>query len=118
MGHIIEDQACDYLRQKDYCIICRNYRSRYGEIDIVAGQRSVLVFVEVRYRKRGSLVTPQESVNRTKIHRLKLAIRDFLYKHSRIVQDYDSMRVDLICASEPKDSPSPGFTIIQGIIEF
>ena len=38
-GHIIgrkaETLACDYLREKDYRIICRNYRSTYGEIDIV-----------------------------------------------------------------------------------
>ena len=74
-GRIAEDQACDYLRQNDYRIICRNYRSRYGEIDIVAACGSVLVFAEVRYRRRHSLVPPQESVSRAKTQRLKLTMR-------------------------------------------
>ncbi|NLC16231.1 MAG: YraN family protein [Firmicutes bacterium] len=121
-GHIIgrkaETLACDYLREKDYRIICRNYRSTYGEIDIVAAQQSVLVFVEVRYKKRGSLLTPQESVSRAKVRRLKLAVRDFLYKHSGILRHYDCIRVDLVCASESGEPPSLEFNIVKGIIEF
>ncbi|HOA71238.1 MAG TPA: YraN family protein [Bacillota bacterium] len=117
-GYMVETEVCDYLLQRDYRILYRNYRCGYGEIDIVAGHGTTLVFVEVRYRRRGSLVTPQESVSKSKIHKLRLAIRDFLYKHSSIARDYHGIRVDLVCASRKHDLQPLEFSIIQGAIEF
>ncbi|HHY12079.1 MAG TPA: YraN family protein [Firmicutes bacterium] len=122
VGYVIEGYACDYLKRNKYRIICRNYRSRYGEIDIVATDESALVFVEVRYRRRGSLVTPEESVSRAKIRRLKLAVRDFLWKHSGMAGNHSSIRVDLCCVTDPGEASQEGgefdFKVIKGIIQF
>ena len=45
-----EDLAVSHLRALDYEIIARNYFSSYGEIDIIARQKSLLIFVEVKSR--------------------------------------------------------------------
>ena len=48
-GRLGEDAAADYLLKKGYAILCRNYHSRYGEIDIIAKKGSLLSFVAVSY---------------------------------------------------------------------
>ena len=49
IGKIGENKACEYLKNKGYRIIDRNYREKFGEIDIIAVSRDLtLVFVEVK----------------------------------------------------------------------
>ena len=50
LGELGETLACDELRRRGYAILERRYRTRYGEIDIVARHGDVLVFVEVKAR--------------------------------------------------------------------
>ena len=50
-GHWGEDAAVRYLKTRGYEILDRNYRSSWGEIDIIARQRDVLAFVEVKTAK-------------------------------------------------------------------
>ncbi len=72
-----EDIASSYLEAKGYTIIAQSYSSRYGEIDIVAERDSELVFAEVKLRKRGSLVSPEESV--TKAKQLRIIKTAYVY---------------------------------------
>ena len=65
-GKLGEDIAVDYLKNEGYRIIERNYRCVFGEIDIVATDRNVIVFVEVRSRKSAKYGSPQESVGLNK----------------------------------------------------
>lgn len=51
LGNWGEEQAVKLLVQKGYKILEKNYYTRYGEIDIIARQRSCLVFVEVKVRR-------------------------------------------------------------------
>lgn len=66
LGKAAEDDAERFLAEKGYKIIERNYRSRFGEIDIIARDGDVIVFVEVKARrndKKGSstsAVTPMK----------------------------------------------------------
>ena len=50
IGSEKERLACEYLEKKGYSIVTTNYWCRYAEIDIVAKEADVLVFVEVKYR--------------------------------------------------------------------
>jgi hypothetical protein len=50
LGHAGEDAACAELRRRGYTIVARRYRTRAGEIDIVARDGRTLVFVEVKAR--------------------------------------------------------------------
>ncbi|OXM84652.1 YraN family protein [Paenibacillus rigui] len=64
LGELGERLAAAYLEQNGYQIHGRNWRCRTGEIDIIAMEGKVLVFVEVRTRSgRSTFGTPQESVN-------------------------------------------------------
>ena len=65
-----EDLACDELRRRGYTILDRRFRTRCGELDIVARDAGVLVFVEVRARSSGRFGNAFESVTWQKRHRL------------------------------------------------
>ena len=76
LGRRGEDLAVRALTQKDYRILARRARSRLGEIDIVARDGDVLVFVEVKARRGRRFGTPLEAVDapkQKKLTRLALA---------------------------------------------
>ena len=55
-----EALAARYLQKKRYKIVATNYRSRFGEIDLIAADRKFLVFVEVKLRKSDQFVSARE----------------------------------------------------------
>ena len=66
-----ESQAAAYLRKKRYEILACNYRTRFGEIDLIAKTRRKVVFVEVKLRKSDSFGTAREFVGPQKQNRLR-----------------------------------------------
>lgn len=115
LGLEMETLACYYLEQQGYSVACRNFASKYGEIDIVALEGRTLVFVEVRYRRQGSLVGPEESLDARKKNKIRLAIRDFLASYNTVTS-YDGIRVDLCAVSGLP--PKLTFKVLKGIIDF
>ncbi len=69
-GMLGEDLACEELKRRGYQILVRRFRTRGGELDIIARDGAVLVFVEVRARSGGSFGTPFDSITWQKQHRL------------------------------------------------
>lgn len=61
-----EELAAEYLREKGYLILHRNYRIGQGEIDIIARDKSMVVFVEVKTRESTFLTDPLQLVPMTK----------------------------------------------------
>lgn len=61
-----EERAVAALKKIGYKIVERNYRSRYGEIDIIAEEQEYLVFVEVKRRNSGQFGASFQAVNTTK----------------------------------------------------
>lgn len=89
-----EDLACKFLKKDKYKILEKNYRSRQGEIDIVAEDRSgVLCFVEVKARSRKDYGLPIEAVTYSK--QKKLLATAFIYLESSKVKSKD-MRFDVV----------------------
>lgn len=79
IGRVGEAIAVDYLkREKGYRIIARNWVCKKDEIDIVAKEGEVVVFVEVRCRTRDSLVPVYYSVHERKKAALRRACKTFL----------------------------------------
>jgi putative endonuclease len=70
LGKLGEDLACEELQRRGYQILDRRFRTRCGELDIIARDGSELVFVEVRARSSGTFGTPFDSVTWQKQHRL------------------------------------------------
>lgn len=58
--------AARFLRDKGYTVISSNYRSRFGEIDIIALDGLYIVFVEVKARSQSSFIMPREAVTEDK----------------------------------------------------
>jgi putative endonuclease len=78
LGKHGEDLACRELRRRGYAVLARRYRTRWGEIDIVARDGDTLVFVEVKTRRMAGLGGPVAAVNLTKQRRLINMARSFL----------------------------------------
>ena len=70
LGEHGESIACDALEKLGYRIIQRRYRSRFGELDVVADEGGTVVFVEVKTKTDGSFSDPIESVTLQKQRRL------------------------------------------------
>ncbi len=66
IGKIGEEIAGKYLEENGYQIIERNYYCKLGEIDIIAKQKDIMVFVEVKTRKNINYGSPSEAVNKIK----------------------------------------------------
>ncbi len=78
-GKIGEDVACGYLQEKGLKLLKRNYRTPYGEIDLIMRDGNVLVFVEVKYRTSDHWGDPLESVNRRKQYKIQSVADHYLY---------------------------------------
>jgi putative endonuclease len=76
-----EKAAVKFLKKKGYRIIEKNYRNKSGEIDIVAEQDQVLVFVEVKSRAGGEYGEPLEAVTPHKQRKIGRVARGFVAQH-------------------------------------
>lgn len=70
--------AEEFLQRQGLILCCRNFHTRYGEIDRIFRDGDTLVFVEVRYRRRSHYGSAAESVNLRKQQRLRLAAEAYL----------------------------------------
>jgi len=78
VGRKAEDQAADYLIGEGYTVVTRRYKTRRGEIDIVAMEGEVLVFVEVKSRRAPGF-SPEEAMSQTKIDALQKAMTVYMF---------------------------------------
>lgn len=80
LGQWGEDAATAYLRGIGYAIIDRNWRTRTGELDIIAfdASRDAIVAVEVKTRRGNSLGTPEESITPRKLSRIRRLLAEWL----------------------------------------
>lgn len=77
-GYFGERTAAEYLRKKGYHIITTNYRSRFGEIDLIATKDNILAFVEVKTRRSASFASALEQVDIHKQRRLMATAQCYL----------------------------------------
>lgn len=73
VGAAYEEIASEYLKVRDYTILERNYRTPFGEIDILAKKDGVLVFCEVKYRSSQTCGSPFEAVDLRKQKKISRA---------------------------------------------
>ena len=78
LGKTGEDLACAELRRRGYAILARRHRTQYGEIDIVARDDDVIVFVEVKARAGGEYGDGAEAVTVWKQRRIGRMAVDYL----------------------------------------
>ena len=72
--------AADFLAEKGYTIVARNYRYRRGEIDLITEEGNTLVFVEVKLRQNTRFGTPETSVSPSQRSRINAVAEHYLYQ--------------------------------------
>jgi putative endonuclease len=82
LGSAGERMAAEFLRRKGYRILERNYRTPYGEIDLIARDKQEIIFIEVRTRRQEKFGTPTESLTRDKISHWERAASFYLQKEN------------------------------------
>ncbi|MFK4753817.1 YraN family protein [Oceanobacter antarcticus] len=94
MGQQIEAAAEQFLRGHGLEFEARNYYTRRGEIDLIFRHNNVLVFIEVRYRKRNSYGSGAETVTVSKQQKLRLAAEHYLQQ--QYAQPLPDCRFDVL----------------------
>lgn len=97
-----EDIAAAFLKGIGYVILTRNYRKRFGEIDIIAEDDTTLVFVEVKTRSTTAFGNPLEAVDGRKQRRMVRAALAYLSSQGRHGQ---SARFDVIAVQLQAQGP-------------
>ncbi|MBE6782272.1 MAG: YraN family protein [Ruminococcaceae bacterium] len=91
IGRIGEQMVADYLKTKGYIIFRQNYRTDFGEIDIIAESPDILLFVEVKTREENSLVAPADAVDKIKQEKILQTASRFL----KSAHHYGKYRFDI-----------------------
>lgn len=95
-----EDRAAQYLLEQGFTLVTRRWTTRGGEIDLVALDGEIIVFVEVRTRL-GAGGTPEESIDETKLRRMgraaevylaEMELKDPVIRFDLIAIDHDGIR--------------------------
>lgn len=98
-GKTAEDLACAELQRLGYAVLARRYRTRVGEIDIVARDGAVVVFVEVKARTDHAHGHPAEAVTGWKQRRIAAMAWDYL---TRRQLHHVPCRFDVVAISGPE----------------
>ena len=105
LGRWGEALAADHLRRAGYQLLAANWRSRFGEIDLIAADREYLCFVEVKLRKSTAFGGAGEFVDRRKQDKLRLTAELYLSRYpTRLQPRFDVIE---IYAPQGTDTKAP-----------
>src|SRR5689334_22518258 len=99
LGKQGEELAVEYLVQRGFSILQRNWRYSYCEIDIIALKNGMPHFVEVKTRCSTRYGMPEESVSKEKIRLLLKAIKAFMARH----EEYRDFHLDVLSIILPQN---------------
>ena len=102
LGQTGESLAAWYLKKNGYNIIEQNYRTPLGEIDIIAREKKIIVFVEVKSRRSNRFGNPKWAVTPQKQRKISRVALQYL-KSTR--QMNISARFDVVAVSSNRDEP-------------
>ena len=103
LGQFGEEQAARYLRRRFYTVLERNFRCRFGEIDLIARRGEILAFVEVKLRRDDRHGEAREFVTARKQQRLRAAAEYWLSLHETQLQP----RFDVVEVYAPRGADGP-----------
>lgn len=101
-GESAEQDACKFLIKNKLKLITKNYRCKFGEIDIIMLDKQSLVFVEVRYRSNSQYGSGAESITISKQKKLIKAASHYLQQNQKISRY--AARFDVISMSADTSS--------------
>lgn len=86
VGAAGESEARAYLEEKEYQILETNFRTSFGEIDLIVLKEEILIFVEVKTRKSKAFGLPREAVNFKKQQKYYRLAQAYLQRHPQLQQ--------------------------------
>ena len=89
-----ESRAIAFLKGRRFKIVERNYRTKVGEIDIIAERDGLVTFVEVKTRRSKSYGSPEEAIDKKKRKRIIKAAKYYLVSHN--LYDEVDVRFDVL----------------------
>jgi putative endonuclease len=101
LGESGENLAVSELESRGYAVLARRYRTRYGEIDVIADDAGVLVFVEVRRKSAEGYGPAVESITPAKRRRVVRMAVEFLARHD--LYDKCAVRFDVVAIDDQPD---------------
>ncbi|MEA3349383.1 MAG: YraN family protein [Chloroflexota bacterium] len=104
LGRWGEEFTAKYLSARAYTIIERNARTPYGEIDIVARQEDIIVFVEVKTRTSTAFGYPEEAITATKREHMIQSAQAYLQNHPKLDTDW---RIDVVAIQRKNSEKIP-----------
>lgn len=112
LGRRGERIAAWYLRLRGYRILARNYRTPYGELDLVARQGDEVVFVEVKTRTARTYGYPEEAVHAGKLRHIVAAAEVYRTRERRANQPF---RIDVISVEPARGLRLPKITHLRNV---
>lgn len=112
VGYKAEERAAEFLEGKGYQILTKNFTIRGGEIDLVARDGNILVFIEVKMRSNTSFGSALESITPWKIQSLQ---KTALFYIRRIEWGDRPYRFDLVTMDKNPDGTF-GYGLMKNII--
>ena len=111
-GKLGEKIAADYLIKEGYKICDKNFRTKFGEIDIIGRVDGLLAFIEVKTRIGRYWGLPQEAVNFKKQNRI---IRSaFVYMHEKNL--HESFRIDVVAVQLNRQGETQDIELIRNAV--
>ena len=115
-GDMGERIAEDFLVNKGYSVLDRNYKKRYGEIDLIAKDGKDLVFVEVKTRSNRNIQNflPEQSVNRLKMRKLQKICE--VYLAEKRYGPHQRWQIDIIAISLDTETKKANIRHIENAV--
>ena len=102
-GKLGEQMASEYLMQKGFVILHKNWRHSHWEVDVFASNKNVLHFIEVKTRRTKKFGYPEDDVTKKKVTNLINASEEFLYLYPEWTRiQFDILSINLL-RNEPAD---------------
>lgn len=92
-----EELAAKFLEEKGYKVLERNYRTKFGEIDLICLKNNTLVFVEVKLKHGEEFGSPEEMIGVDKLGRIQRMAEYYLIDNPKTSKKYESYSIDAIC---------------------
>ena len=103
LGKLGESIGVQWLEERGYEILYRNWRFKYHEIDVLAVKKNVLHVIEVKSRRSSHYGFPESSVSKKKFRFLKNAVHEFLHMHPQYKWfQYDILSITFFANQEPE----------------
>lgn len=114
VGKIGEGIALEFLKRRGYKVLETNFRTPFGELDLVARKKDFTVFVEIKTRTTSSLGPPYLSVTRIKQEHLIKNALCYLKRYGLVDSNW---RIDVVSVKLNREYEAEDIEIIENAVE-